>query len=172
MSGFNKIDTDDLNYGSIISYEVATELKDNIDLLSLVVPIGEIVPIAVDIPGVPTPDPNIFQECNGLEITNENSPLRSIGDQIRFVPDMRERYVKIPITFGESGVAGGLNDSYIFRHNHGGKTGTHSAPEDGDPSSSQRMAARVHDHAIDYDFDYPMNVEPPFYTLKWFMRIQ
>lgn len=169
---FEKIDSDDLQYGDVISFEVASLLKSNIDSLSLVVPVGEVIPIMVGIPGVPTPDPNIWQECNGSEIINENSPLRTIGDQQRFTPDMRDRYVKVPQIFGQSGQAGGLNDSYIFRHNHAGRTGGFVAPQDGDPSGSQFRTKTVHDHTIDYSFDFPMNVEPPFFTVKWFMRIQ
>ena len=172
MAGFNKIDSDDLKFGNIISYEVATELKENIDLFSLLVPVGEVIPILVDIPGVPTPDSNIFQECNGSEITNENSPLRTVGAIQKFTPDMRDRYIKVPQVFGQSGNLGGLNNSYIFRHNHGGATGSHIAPEDGDASNQQQSTKPDHAHLVSYSFDFQTNVEPPFYTLKWFMRIQ
>ena len=172
MAGYEKIDEDDLEFGDIVSYELATIIKDNIDLLSLAVPTGEVVPIMVGIPGVPTPDANIWQECNGSEIINENSPLRTIGGVQRFTPDLRERYIKVPQIFGQSGDEGGLNDSYIFRHNHAGVTGGFVAPEDGDPSGSQFMTAINHAHTIDYSFDFATNVEPPHFTVKWFMRIQ
>lgn len=169
---FNKLDSDDFQYGDVISFERSTDLKENIDLLSIAVPIGEIVPIMVGIPGVPTPDSNIWQECNGAEIINQNSPLRSIGDQQKFVPDMRNRYIKVPQIFGQSGLAGGINESYIFRHNHGGITGAHNAPEDGDSSNDQFRTTTRHTHTIAYSFDFAMNVEPPFITVRFFMRIQ
>ena len=172
MAGFEKINTDDLEYGDIVSFEVSSQLKDNIDLLSLVVPVGEITPIMVGITGVPTPDSNIWQECNGSEIVNENSPLRTIGNEQNFTPDLRERYIKVPIIFGQSGQIGGLNNTFIFRHNHAGVTGAHEAPEDGDPSNDQRMAEPFHTHTIQFDFNFSINIEPPFFTVKWFMRIQ
>ena len=169
---FEKLDSDDFQFADVVSFERATDLKENIDSLSLVVPVGEVVAIMTGIPGVPTPDPNIWQECDGSEITNENSPLRTIGADQRFTPDMRERYIKVPAVFGNSGVAGGLNDSFIFRHNHAGVTGAHIAPEDGDPSNDQDMAAPSHAHSISYSFDFQMNIEPPFFTVRFFMRIQ
>lgn len=172
MAGFVKIDEDDLQFGDVISFELATILKNNIDLLSIAVPVGEVVPIMTGIPGVPTPDSNIWQECNGSEITNENSPLRTIGATQRFTPDLRNRYIKVPQIFGESGVDAGFNDNFIFRHDHAGVTGGFTAPEDGDSSSNQFRTASNHAHTIDYSFDFAFNVEPPFFTVRWFMRIQ
>jgi len=172
MGGFNKIDNSDLSFGDVVSYEVATDFKENIDLLTLMVPVGEIFPIMVGIVGVAYPDSNIFQECNGSEIVNANSPLRSIGGQKRYTPNMIDRYIKVPTAFGESGNVGGFNNSWIFRHNHAGLTGTVTSPEDGDASSSQDMTAMSHNHTISYDFDHAVNVEPPFMTVKYFMRIQ
>jgi hypothetical protein len=172
MADLEKIDSDDLKFGEIISEEISTLLKNNIDLLTHIVPIGEMTPIMTNIPGVENPDPNIWQECDGSEITNINSPLRSIGDQKRYTPNMTDRYLKIPNIFGQSGQEGGLNDTYIFRHNHGGYTGYFTAPEDGDSSSGQYMTKKSHRHTINYSFNYAINVEPPFYTVKWYMRIQ
>lgn len=172
MANFTKIDADDLKFGDVVSYEVGTALKENIDLLSLVVPVGEVVPIMVGMPGIPTPDSNMWQECDGSEITNENSPLRTVGDQVHNVPDLREKYIQVPQIFGESGQVGGYNDNYIFRHNHAGVTAAHLAPQDADASNSQHRVDTLHSHTIDWAFDYAYNVEPPFYTMKWFMRIQ
>lgn len=169
----DKIDNDRGDFGTIGSFQAAEEFRAGLDFLSLVIPVGEVVAIIVGIPGVPTPDPNIFQECDGSEIVNPGSPLRSIGDDFRFVPDMRDRYAKIPQIFGQSGQAGGKNNLNILRHDHGGITGDYVTPEGADVSNETREPAFRHRHEIDYSFDDgPINVEPPYYTLKWFMRIQ
>lgn len=172
MTTPSKINDDDLQFGDIISNEVKTSLKNTIDFLSAMVAIGEIAPIMTNIPGVPTPDPNIWQECNGSEITNENSPLRTVGATINTTPDMREHYIKVPLIFGTSGVPGGENDTYLFRHDHGGLSGGHVAPDDVDSGNDLDEAVGTHYHTISYDFNFLVNVEPPFYTVKFFMRIQ
>jgi len=85
-----QIDDDKALMGVIASSELATELSSNVDAMNLLIPLGEIVPILVGIPGVPTPDANVFQLCDGSEITNANSPLRSIGGVQRFTPNMED----------------------------------------------------------------------------------
>ena len=169
----DKIDDNNVDFGSIVSFELKEQLKEGIDFMDLVIPVGEIVSILTGIPGVPDPDPNVWQECNGSEIVNPGSPLRSIGGQQYFTPDMTNRYIKVPEIFGQSGQPGGFNSTFFFRHRHAGVTGVHNTPEDVDHSSVAREAAFSHAHPINYSFDgAPVNIEPPYYTVKWFMRIQ
>jgi len=159
-------------YAKILSQELATTIHYNSLLLNTIIPIGSVIPIMTNIPGVPAPDLNIFQECDGSEITNENSPLRSIGGENRYVPNLIEHYLRVPSTFGLSGQNGGVNDSTLFAHNHGGVTGYQENDEDGDPSGDEFMAARRHRHGINSDLVNPLNVEPPYFTVRFFMRIQ
>ncbi|MCH9665273.1 MAG: hypothetical protein K0U41_05435 [Gammaproteobacteria bacterium] len=168
----DKVTSNLINYGNIVSHELATHLRENLTVLNNIIPVGEVVMIMVGIPGVPLPDPNIWQECNGSEITNQNSPLRTAGAAQRYTPNMINRYIKIPTNVSDTGDLGGHNDTYSFRHNHGGRTGGHRAPEDGDPSDSAHRTATDHTHTIDFAFPNLVNVEPPYYTVKWYMRIQ
>ena len=167
-----KIDDDLVSeFGDVVSNELLTELKTNMDFMSSFCPVGAVAPILFGLPGVPTPDPNIWQECNGSEITNPNSPLRSQGSSVRRTPDLRDRYVRMPNTFGLSGNTGGFNSTLIFRHNHGGRTntvGTGGAIRGG----YNKRHARSHSHAINTSFPNAINVEPPYYTVKFYMRIQ
>ena len=169
-----KIDTDLIsNVGDIVSIELAESLRVNIDFLQNVCAIGQIAPIMVDLPGVPDPDINYWQECNGSEITNENSPLRSLGENRHYTPDMRERFIMmVKPSSQDAGTPGGENNTYAFKHHHGGYTGSVVSNQDSDHSHSAREAAFSHNHTIAFDFNYPVNVEPPFYTVKFFMRIQ
>jgi len=171
---FSQIDDDRAKFGEITSQELATELGDNIDFMNLLIPIGEVTPILVGLSGVPPVDANIWQECNGSKITNPNSPLKTIGGIERFTPDMRDRYIKVPTIFGESGDTGASNTKALL-HDHGGVTGTFTSPEGVDQSTilgSLREAAQTHTHPIQNAFVAPVNIEPPFMTVKFFMRIQ
>jgi hypothetical protein len=158
-------------FGDIVSNELATVLKQNMDFMSSFCPIGEVIPILTGMPGVPNPDPNIFQECDGSEITNENSPLRSQGGSPRFVPNMIGKYIRVPINFGLAGNSGGYNTTLQFKHDHGGRTNTVGVGG-AIRSGYNKRHARSHSHAINYSFPNPINVEPRFYTVKFYMRIQ
>lgn len=171
-TSFGDLINDDLvKYAKILSQELATALHLNALLLDTIIPVGSVIPIMTNIAGVPLVDTNVFQECDGAEITNENSPLRSIGGEPRFVPNLIEHYIRVPSTFGLSGQTGGLNDNN-FSHNHTGKTQIHENPEDVDPSNDAFMGKRTHFHNIEADFLNLVNVEPPFATVKFYMRIQ
>ncbi len=161
------------DFGDVVSIELAEAMRKNLDFLRAVCAIGEIAPIMVNIPGVPLPNPDYFQECDGSEIVNENSPLRSLGLTQRFTPNMIDRYIIITPTGGQTaGQAGGYNNTYAFKHNHSGYTGSVGSNSDSDHSHSAREAAFSHNHTIADAFPSPINVEPPFYTVKFYMRIQ
>ena len=169
----DKLDTVDYSdFSDVVSVELADAMRKNLDFLRTVCGIGEIAPIMVNIPGVPAPNPNYWQECNGSEITNENSPLRSQGILQRFTPNMTDRYILITPAGGQiAGVPGGVNATYAFKHNHGGRTTWVNTNGDTDHSSSIQEA-NPHDHTIAFDLDFALNVEPPYKTVKFYMRIQ
>lgn len=167
----SKIDSDSVqDFGDIISHDLATLLKDNNDFLLACSPVGTIAPILFGFPGVPLPDSNVWQECNGSEITNPNSPLRSQNVK-NFTPNMIDRYMKVPSIFGQSGQTGGVNATLQFKHNHGGRTNTVGVGG-AVKSGFNTRTARPHSHAINDSFANPVNVEPPFYTVKFYIRIQ
>lgn len=172
MSLSEKIDTDlQSNFGDLVSYELTELLKLNIDFMQAFCPVGGVAAIMVGIPGVPLPNPEFWQECDGSEITNPNSPLRTQGPIINTTPNLIEKYIRMPISFGQAGVSGGFNSTSLFRHNHGGRTGDADPGNDIDDGSSIQDAVS-HTHTIDYAFPNPVNVEPPYYTVKFYMRIQ
>lgn len=161
------------DFGDVVSVELATAMRKNLEFLRAVCAIGEVAPIMVNIPGVPLPNPNYFQECDGSEIINENSPLRSLGVTQHFTPDMRDRYIFVTkVGSQNAGTPGGSNTTYAFKHNHGGYTGSVASAEGSRGSNESREAAWSHNHSIAYDFPNAINMEPPFYTVKFYMRIQ
>lgn len=114
---FTGIDDNMTDAGDIVSVEVFQQLAQNCNYLIDSMPIGSIVPICVGLTGVPTPNPDIWQECDGSVITNQNSPMHG-----QTVPDHRGRYLKGQSSTGTIGFYGGSNTKTLT-HGHGGGTG-------------------------------------------------
>ena len=170
----DRIDSEKISsFGDIFSTELAQVIDKDFDFLQLVCAVGEIAPIMVGLPGILIPNPNIWQECNGSEITNENSPLRSMGSEKRYTPNLVERYLMITPSGGQvAGTYGGENDTWYFKHNHGGTTTTYNPPGDVDEGGNA-WGGRSHAHGVNFDFQSSkVNVEPPFFGIKFYMRIQ
>ncbi len=167
MGGFKKIEVDNSNFGNVVSYEMATELKENIDLLQMAIPVGEIIPILVNLPNVPVPNPDIWQECNGSEIVNPNSPLRTIGIIKNYVPDLRDRYLKV--SPNNSNAVGGSQD-HSLQHSHA--TGPASSIGGGLDDKSDRRRRVNHGHQIATQYEEVTTItSPAFYKFVAYMKV-
>lgn len=178
-----KIDEGKCGFGGVVSVEMMESFKVAIDHLMLTIPIGQVAPIYIyDIEGFPEINKEVWQECDGGVITNIKSPLynpETPSDlsepfnelSVNRVPDMRDRYLRMSTVFSADGSVGG--DNYIdLHHNHGGNTAyTRQSNSDGDAGGSHTSALRNHRHGISYDLKFPINFEPEFYGLKFYMRL-
>jgi hypothetical protein len=162
------IDNDVSEFAKIFSQDFATLLYNNNIWFDALIPLGMVVPIMTNIPGVPAPDSNIWQECNGSEIVNENSPLRSVGASQYYTPNLIDSYVRVPSVFGLAGQVGGVNQ-FDFTHNHSGFTHDFESPAGMDHGGVDRAVDR-HRHTFETDLAI-FNTEPPYYTVKFFIRI-
>jgi len=170
---FQGVDDDSTVFGKLVSNELATAISDALDYLQKSIPIGMISPILTNITGVPTPDPNIWQVCDGSEITNINSPLRSVGGSSRFTPDLTDRFVRFVTNLGTVGQNFGANTTNAFVHNHTGFTADFLAPQLADTELNEDFnTLAAHRHSIGTDLPGPHNLEPAFHTLKWYIKIQ
>lgn len=158
-------------YGVLASTEYAAALKTMIDYLKKCCPVGEVVPIMTNLPGVVV-DPEFYQLCDGALITSETSPLRGTAGAPRYTPDLQDRFVKAPQTPGLSGLSGGENQTQKFKHNHGGVTGIWTAQADGDMSDALFNVAAEHAHPIATDLAPVYNIRPPYYTVQFYVRLQ
>lgn len=179
------MDQDQLNFGDILSIETQQEIKTRLEYISAAVPIGQIVPIYVyDVAGFPAPNPDFWQECNNSIITNKNSPLRNPltpedlslpydPATVNRTPNYTDKYIRMSSIFGEDGHDGGAN-VYSFAHNHGGRTnpqaGGHGADKNNSGGGSPQ--GRSHSHTVPTDMNFNKNVEPPFFGIKLYIRIQ
>jgi len=167
-----EIINDDLgNFGDISSQELALKLKNSLDLIDKMLPVGWIAPIMVNMAGV-LPDPNIWQLCDGSEITNPNSPLRSIPGTPRFSPNLSDRFLRMTTTLGLVGDSGGVK-AHSFQHDHGGRTTEHESQEGADSSKSGlENTAFTHKHTVVSSLPGDKQMEPPFIQVQFYIKIQ
>lgn len=76
------------------SEETIRKMVQNMNMLLELCPIGSVQFIQINLQNAPTPNGNILQIMNGGEITNSESPLKSVAPFNRFVPNMTGRYVR------------------------------------------------------------------------------
>jgi len=181
-----KLDDDVSKFASIVSIEMMQKFKSTVDHLQLSTPIGQIAPIySYNFPEFPPINTDLWQECNGGIIINDKSPLYNPEtpldisgtvdeSKVNRVPDMTDRYVRMSNNFGDDGDVGGYN-SKDFSHNHGGVSSIHLWTANGADSNSHGIAHTdakfAHSHGIYSDLTSEINIEPPFFGLKFYMRI-
>lgn len=95
-----------------VSEETIHKIMQNVNMMRALCPVGEIIPIQVNIPGVPAPATTIWQLANGGSITEPSSPLNGVGDQA--VPDMNAFYLR----GGASGNVSGGQHTINLTHTH------------------------------------------------------
>ena len=172
--GATKLDEARGAFGDIVSQELAQAIRANLEAMALSFPLGEIAPIMTNIPGVSV-DENIWQLCNGSEITNPNSPLRSLPGNPRYTPDLRDSFIRVAANPGLVGEHTGSHALTGLTHNHGGKTGYYETPEQADSSDDEGAAentTRRHRHSIDPQLTLAYDIQPPYFTVAFYMKIQ
>lgn len=158
-------------FGEIVSVELLQSIKAGLDYVKASLPVGEVVPIMTNIPGVSI-NPKIWQECDGSEITDPDSPLHSIPGLPRYTPNLVGRYVKFPV-IGLVGSTGGQNTRNDLGHGHGGYTGATGYESNADSDAFERFEGAEHFHTIPGAWEAStFNIEPPYRTVKFYMRIQ
>jgi hypothetical protein len=159
-------------YGKLVSSEMASEIATALSHLQKSIPVGSIAPIMTNIVGVPAPDSNVWQLCDGSPIINENSPLRSFGGVDRFTPDMRNQFLRLVNNLGLVGVPWGSNTYSGFAHNHTGWTEYTDATPTMNTGDNICNVTDRHRHSIPSKLVGAYNMEPIYYTVKFFMKIQ
>jgi hypothetical protein len=159
------------DFGDIVSQELASQIKTSLDLIDKMLPIGWIGPIMVNMAGV-SPNPDIWQLCDGSEITNVNSPLRSVPSIPRFTPNLTDRFIRMTTSLGVVGNSGGVK-VFNFAHDHGGRTGTFTTQEGVDSTKSGLTNTSFsHNHSISSSLPGDRQMEPPFIHIQYYMKIQ
>ncbi|RYZ74567.1 MAG: hypothetical protein EOP09_00265 [Proteobacteria bacterium] len=170
---FNSIDDKEVEFGRPVTEETVRKMIQNCNMLAALAPIGSMIHFNSRQPGVTQfPDPTIYQISNGGEITEATSPLRSIGEDLRFTPDMRNRYVRGAPSLAACGYGG--NATVDLSHDHGGITGLTFAPvtaNDGNERRSWNANFPGHDHPISSDLSTAEPLDVAHQELAVYLKI-
>jgi hypothetical protein len=124
--------------------------------------------------GAPPIDANVWQPCDGSEITNPQSPLRTMGLFTNFVPNIAESFVRC----ASSNTGNGTGGSQIFNmgHDHGGTTGGRSPASsyeyEQDVSEGSRHAGYDHSHTVQSGLGNLTVDYPKWLKVGAFLKIQ
>jgi len=122
-------------------------------------PIGSIIFVNINQSGGDVPSSLLFQQCDGTEIVNPNSPLRSIGAFQNFTPNLRDTYLRA--ASGISGNAQGGSQEHNLTHTH--ITGIPSSIGGGMQDKGDRRFRTTHNHLISEQYANPTVFDSPAY---------
>jgi hypothetical protein len=166
MSVYSPMDDTLGQAGAITSVEFFTALAENLNYLMDSMPVGSRVYIMVGLPGVPTPDPTIWQACDGSEILNTHSPIRN-----KDTPNRTQAgglYPRQATSLGTIGFIEGSNYQNLT-HSHGGNT-QDAGPDGSTEEEHDHPGQSPHHHGINADIGV-VNFEPRHIVLKSFLKI-
>lgn len=164
MALFDKQDDDLSNYGELVSVEAFSAITKNLNYLIDSMPVGSIIPILAGMPGVPTPDPRLWQLCDGSMITEQRSELHDNP-----TPDFKDRYSKGADSPGLAGQTGGANEK-SFNHDHGGITSFYDNADNSE-FGVNFLTFHPHAHLISFDLPGTNNVEPSHFRVLHYIKI-
>jgi len=165
---FTPTHNEEVSYEAPINEETLKKIILNNNWLLDLMPIGAIVAIQTNQAGGGAPDGNIYQFCDGSEITNANSPIRSIGLNQRFVPDLRSKFPRAATTTNTNPAGG----SWDHNLSHAHSTGTYSAVGNYMGTKGDRRRRDHHTHSISAQYNDPTTIENPAYiTYNFYMKI-
>jgi hypothetical protein len=162
---FTPLDDDLSTYGELVSVEAFQGIALGINYLIDGAGPGQIICVLTGLPGVPTPDPRLWQKCDGSLITDENSDLRGSN-----TPDMRDLFMKGANLPGEAGATGGSNTKN-FAHAHTGFTQPNPIGADNSEFGVNYLTIYSHVHSIPSNLG-TVNVEPAHYRVEHYIKIR
>lgn len=154
-----------------ISMQAARKLAQAVNMLSQLVIPGQIRAYALNQIGVKSPDlTGQFQYSDGGEITDPNSPLRTIVPTSHYTPDMRDRFVRGADAGTTSGNEAGGAATLNLLHTH--TTGGVSPPRGSDgEEGDEQMSGQDHGHAISNDLSATEPLDPAHIKVAFFLKI-
>lgn len=123
-------------------------------------PVGTIIFVNINQEGGGIPDLTIYQECNGSEITNPNSPLRSIGINQNFVPNFSDRYLRFSDDLNTNPEGG--SQEHNLMHNHA--TGFPNTQGGAMGDKGSRRYRIPHTHSVAQQYVDPTVIDSPAFV--------
>lgn len=163
---YTPIDDSVATQGSIVAVETFTAIAQSLAYLMDSMPVGAEIIVMTGFPNVPTPNPQIWQLCDGSLITNQNSPLRNQHTPNKASTPLYHRGSAV----GQVGSTGGALTK-DFTHAHGGSTGVYNAVANKLDDEDVFNEGVSHAHGIFQDLFGSHNVEPPHIRLNHYIKI-
>jgi hypothetical protein len=153
-----------------VSTQAALKLIRACNMMQKLVPIGELKAMAVNNQGVKAPNGDLFQYCDGGEITNGLSPLRSTGLTQRYTPDMKDRFPRGADASTVLGSEAGGNATVDLSHTH--TTGTNEPLRGSDGEEGDEQAPGVdHNHGVNSDLSSTEPLNPAHLKVVYYMKV-
>lgn len=154
---FTSIEDAEVAYGKPVSEEVIRKMIQNSNLIGALCPIGSFRHMQINQPGAFPPNVKLWQMSDGTEITDPDSPLKSVVPTSRFTNDMRNNYVRGAPDEATNGFTGSATTDLSHSHD----TGTTCTAIDGEEGDERRGYATLchnHDMARDLSTAEPLDV--------------
>lgn len=165
---FTPIHEEETNYLSPNSEEIIKKMIRNSNFLLDLAPVGTIIWINPNQLGGGQPSSRFWQICDGSEITDANSPLRSIGLELRYTPNLRNNYpcgTNNPTSNPSYG-----SHNHSLQHSH--TTGGANTDGGGLKKKGNRNRRNPHGHILATQYDEVTTIEAPAYVyLIAYMKI-
>lgn len=107
--------------GVPVHEQAMRKLVANFNFFGKLMPVGVIIFVQVNQVGVTVPDSNVWQLCDGSKITHPDSPIRSIGADEKFTPNLSGKYPRCANDQLANAVGG--TQTFALAHDHNGITG-------------------------------------------------
>lgn len=172
---FQEIDDNVADPGDLISVEAFQVVAHNINNLIDSMTPGTIIPVLTGFSGVPIPNPELWQLCDGSPITNVDSPLRGQNTPNYIEPEVGTsggRYMRGYINAGTIGNYGGANLHSLAHNHNGGFTEYKDTPLANADTDDDFMSVLGHRHAIGVGLPALINFEPEYVCVSHYLKIK
>jgi hypothetical protein len=167
---FTSVDDLEVTFERPVSEETVRKMIQNANMLAALAPLGSVLHMQLNQPGVQPPLTSVYQLANGGEITEPTSPLRSIVPITRVVPDIRNRYVRGAPTLGTTGSGGSSTVNLSHTHSNGVACAPINA-NDGNERRSWNANFPCHDHTMNSDLSSAEPLDPAHQELAVYIKI-
>lgn len=165
---FTSINDAETARGAPVTAETIRKMIQNSNMLSALAVIGSIRHVAINRPGVTTPNTDQWQGADASEITHLSSPLASVGPLLRFTPDFRNLYLRGAAAPTVNNTGGSYTVNLEHSHSIGGVCG----PVNGEEGSEQRgYPGGCHTHTLGNDLSPTEPLEVYFYQIATYLKI-
>lgn len=165
---FTSIEDTEVAKDRPVSEELVRKMIQNCNLLGELAKIGSIQFVQINLDNAPQVNPDILQLANGGEITQVDSPLKTVVPTNRYTPDMKDKFVRGSPDLSNNTIGGSATTN--LSHAHGtGDGGVGGMVNDGDDSSTYNTP--FHTHGVTAALSSAESLEPSHQQLAVYIRI-